>query len=115
MQGIELLAQMAANTPDKWAEVFFGLDQGQRFVVLIVAIGCVTGVICTVVGCVTGAVSSINKNRLDADLKRDMLDRGMAADEIAQVIESRPPEHFLDRWANSGGKKRRGCPPVQAC
>ena len=31
-----------------------------------------------------------NKNRLDDALKRELLDRGMSADEIATVVRARP-------------------------
>lgn len=105
MNEMMLLAQ---SVNDRWAEVFFGLDQGQRFVILIVAIGCVTGVICTVVGCATSAISSMQRHRLDAEMKRDMLDRGMSAEEIAVVVESKQPKDFLEHWAASCGKKKVG-------
>lgn len=105
MNEMMLLAQ---SVNDRWAEVFFGLDQNQRFVILIVAIGCVTGVICTVVGCATGAISSLQRQRLDAEMKREMLDRGMSAEEIAQVIESKQPKDFLEHWAASCRKKKVG-------
>lgn len=114
MQSLALIAQATTGSADRWADLLFGLDQTQRFVFLLVAFGCVTGVLCTLIGSVAGTASSIHRHRLDAELKRDMLDRGMNADEIARVIESRPPEHFLDRWANSGGRKRPVCPPVKA-
>jgi hypothetical protein len=105
MNELMLLAQTAT---DRWADTFFGLDQEQRFVILIIAIGCATGVICTVVGCVAGAASTMQRHRLDAELKRDMLDRGMSAEEVARVVESKQPKDFLDRWAASCGKKKVG-------
>ena len=114
LQIVPLLAQEAAVSTDIWAETFFGLDQEKRFVLMLVAIGCVTGVICTVVGCVSSAVSSIHRRRLDHDLKQDLLDRGMSADEVAQVVEASPPNDFLDRWASGSKKWARKCPPVRA-
>ena len=95
-------------------ETFFGLDQEKRFVLMLVAIGCTTGVICTVVGCVSSAVSSIHRRRLDHELKQDLLDRGMNADEVAQVVEASPPNDFLERWASGAKKWGRKCPPVRA-
>jgi hypothetical protein len=105
------LMPILAQSRDVWADSFFGLDEDYRFVLIITAIGCVTGVICTVVGCVSGAVSSIHRRRLDYELKQELLDRGMTADEVAQVVEASPPKDFLERWA-SGSKKwgRRGEP-----
>jgi hypothetical protein len=34
---------------------------------------------------------SARKTALEAELKRDMIARGMSADEICQVIQARPP------------------------
>ncbi len=36
-----------------------------------------------------GVIQSMYKNRLDAALKRDLLDRGLGADEIATIIGAR--------------------------
>jgi hypothetical protein len=107
---IALLEQAAvlAQATDPRAETFFGLDESKRFVLMIVAIGCVTGVICTVVGCVTGFASAMHRRKAETDLKRELLDRGMNADEIARVVESTQPTDFLERWAASCGKKKTG-------
>lgn len=105
---LSLLAQVEATQPaDAWSNHFFGLDQEQRFVILIIAIGCATGVICTVVGCITGMYNAIYRRRTEADLKRDMLDRGMSADDITKVIEAVPLEDGLQRWIASWGAKRK--------
>ena len=97
-----------AQATDPWAETFFGLDADKRFVLMIIAIGCATGVICTVVGCASGVASSIHRRRAETDLKRELLDRGMNADEIARVVESTQPTDFLERWAASCGRKKTG-------
>jgi hypothetical protein len=99
---------LLAQATDPWAGTFFGLDAEQRFVLMIIAIGCATGVICTIVGCATSAASTIHRQRLQAEMKHDMLDRGMSAEEIARVVESAPPDSFLDRWAAAQGKKKTG-------
>jgi hypothetical protein len=107
---IESLAHLStlAQAIDPWASTFFGLDPDKRFVLLIIVIGCGTGVICTVVGCLSGVISRMHRERLQADIKRELLDRGMTADEIARVVESSPPDSFLDRWAVACGKKKTG-------
>ncbi len=102
-----VFAQAASQAMDPWANTFFGLDESKRFVLMIVAIGCITGVFCTLVGCVSGAISSMHRRKLDHELKQELLDRGMTADEVARVVESSPPNDFLDRWAASCGKKRQ--------
>lgn len=104
---LEHVAVLAQAT-DPWAETFFGLDGDKRFVLMIVAIGCVTGVICTIVGCVSGAVTSVHRRQAETDLKRELLDRGMSAEEVARVVESSSPKDFLDRFAASCGKGKTG-------
>ena len=39
---------------------------------------------------VFGSLYKMHKNRLDDALKRELLDRGMSADEIATVVRARP-------------------------
>jgi hypothetical protein len=98
------LLPILAQATDPWANTFFGMDGDKRFVLMLVAIGCATGVICTVVACVSGAISSIHRHRLDHEIKQDLLDRGMTAEEVARVVEASPPKDFLERWASSRGK-----------
>ncbi|HEX3601328.1 MAG TPA: hypothetical protein VHU84_14345 [Lacipirellulaceae bacterium] len=84
------------------------LDHDQRFTLLVVTIGCATGVICTVTMFVLTTINSIHKRRVDAEMKREMLDRGMNADDIAKIIESAaPPEDGTQRWIASWARKRR--------
>ncbi len=97
-----------AQASDPWANTFFGLDAQQRFVLMLVVIGCATGVICSVVVFVSVALSSHHRRRLEHELKQDLLDRGMTAEEVARVVESTPPTDFLERWAASCNKKRTG-------
>jgi hypothetical protein len=100
-----LLAQ-AAN--DWWTDQFFGLDQEKRFVILILAIVFGTTIVISIAGIIGGTLSGMHRRRLEADMKQDMLDRGMTAEEVAQVVESTPPESFLDRWAAGQGKRKTG-------
>jgi hypothetical protein len=40
-------------------------------------------------------------------MKRDMIERGMSAEEITKIIESAsPPEDATERWSASWGKKK---------
>ena len=97
---------LAAGT-DPWAEFFFGLDESKRFVLMIVAIGCATGILITAVTSICGIVESVHRRRLETEMKREMLDRGMSAEEIARVVESAQPKDFLDRWAAGQGKGKK--------
>jgi hypothetical protein len=85
------------------------LDPGQRFALIVVIVGCATGVLCTLVVSITGTISSVHHRRLEADMKREMIDRGMSADEIAKVIEAAmPPEDATQRWIASWAKTKKG-------
>ena len=82
------------------ADLFTDINPDNRFVLMLVGIGCLTGIIISAVTIISGALQSVHRTRLEAELKRDMLDRGMSAEEIAKVIESSTPRDYLDRWAS---------------
>ena len=88
----------ATDVEQLWSARFFGLDQDQRFVLLIVTIGCATAIIIAALGIVLGVVGATQRRRLEAELKREMLDRGLMPDEITKVIEATAPKDALDRW-----------------
>jgi hypothetical protein len=99
----EFLMPLAAT--DAWSNTLFGLDSDERFVLVLVAIGCTTAVI-IVLSCVfAGVWSSVKHKRLEAELKQDMLDRGMSSEEIEQVIEATPKEG-IDSWIASWKKSK---------
>jgi len=101
-----LNSMLLAATDDPWAEEFLGFDPEQRFVIVIIVIGCALVLTISLAGILAGVVTTIHKRRTEEGLKRDMLDRGMSADEIAKVIESaRPPEDALGRLAANWCKK----------
>jgi|SRR5688572_7577087 len=107
LMGMLLLGQMPAET-DRWSGMFFGLDPDKRFVLLIVAIGCSVGIILGTLGILSGMINSIHRRRVEANMKRDMIERGMSADEIAKIIESvTPPEDATQRWIASWGKCKK--------
>jgi hypothetical protein len=98
---IPLLAAWATDT------VFDGLDPSKRFALIVVVIGCATGVICTLITFVSTTINSIHHRRVEADMKREMIERGMSADEITKVIEAAmPPEDATQRWIASWAKKK---------
>ena len=99
----EFLLPLAQS--DAWADSFFGLDAGERFVVVIVAIGCFTAVLIVLSSLFAGVWHSVKHKQIEAELKQDMLDRGMSAEEIEQVIEATPKEG-IDRWIASWKKNR---------
>ena len=59
-----------------------------NMIVLVVLIGSIAGVL-------TGIAAQIRKygcHRQDIDFKRELVDRGLAADEIERIVCAQPPE-----------------------
>jgi hypothetical protein len=81
-----------------------GFDSTQRFSIAIVGIGCVTMILVVLVSMLPIYWHKIKSDQIEADLKRDMLDRGMSADEIQKVIEA-TPQSGMDRLMGSWCKK----------
>lgn len=104
-----LIAQVSEARSDPWADAMFGLDPSMRFSLLVVAIGCLTGVIITVVCVVSSAISQAQQRRIETELKREMLDRGMSADEVAKVIKAsateEPPSYLGWLFASPFSRK----------
>ena len=94
-------AALAATTAieENWSATFFGLDQEQRFVLLIICVVGIPVLLIAIAGIISGTISAVHRRRMDADMKQDMLDRGMSSEEIARVIEASPPRDWLERWA----------------
>lgn len=88
--------------------VFSDLDPSKRFALLVVVVGCGTGVLCTLITSITGAVNSYHHRRVEADMKREMIERGMSADEIAKVVEAAmPPDDGPQRWITAWAKCKK--------
>jgi hypothetical protein len=95
---VAMLAQV-----DNWGNLFLGVDRDDRFPLLCVAIGCLVGII-AIIG---GVVNSMHRRNLAAAIKRDMIERGMSAEEIVRVIEAAaPPEDAAQLWIATSGRKK---------
>ena len=104
--GFLLLAQQSA--PDAWSETLFGLHPEQRAFLLFFAIGCTVALILGTLGIVSSTINKVHRRRVEMEMKRDMLDRGMSADEIATVIEAvTPPEDATQRWIASWACRKK--------
>ncbi len=100
--GTTLLAQATDAAGRVW-----GLDSEQIFWLLMAAIGAVALISFFLVLILPEMYSSIQRHRAEMDLKREMVERGMSADEIIKVIEAAPPlEGGMQRWLASWGKKK---------
>ena len=101
-----LLAQTPELPPDPWAETVLGFDPEQRFALIIVALGCATGLIITLACVISSALSHAHQRRLEIELKREMLDRGMSAEEVARVIETTVPDQTTNYLNAMFGRRK---------
>jgi hypothetical protein len=91
-----MLAQLTLES-----ESFFSdFSSEQRFVLSIIGLAGAMALVLVISGIVAGVWSAFKEKQIEADLKRDMLDRGMTPDEIQKVIEAKPRSGF-DKWWNS--------------
>lgn len=91
---------------DWLSDTFKELAPDKKFALIVVLVGCATGVACMAIGVFSSMLSSMHRRRLENDLKREMLDRGMSAEDIATVTEAiGPPEDATQRWIASWAKK----------
>ena len=96
------------NQGSSWSDMLSGMDADKRFVLLIIAIGCTLALFITLAGIIAGTIGSMHRRRAEMDLKREMIERGMSADEITKIIESAaPPEDATDRWIASWASKKK--------
>ena len=58
------------------------LDSGERTGLMVLSVVAVV----TIIVILAVTIYSMHKNRLDDSLKRELLDRGMSADEIATIM-----------------------------
>jgi hypothetical protein len=74
------------SVPSSIWEWLAALDSGERTGLTVMSIAAVV----FVVWMVLVTLYKIHKNRLDDALKRELLDRGMSADDIATVVRAQP-------------------------
>jgi sensor histidine kinase regulating citrate/malate metabolism len=74
------------QSPSTFSEWIDALDSGQR--TGMIALSIVAIVLVLAIFMIT--LYKVHKNRLEDALKRELLDRGMSAAEIAMVVRARP-------------------------
>lgn len=72
--------------PSSFWEWLAALSAGERFDVMVFGALSLT----LIVAVMFLTIYRIHKNRLDDALKRELLDRGMTADEIATIVRAQP-------------------------
>ena len=100
---------VAATAADPWSgSIFSGLDEDKRFVVILTVLGCATGALISTVSIVASSLGAIHRRRTEVELKREMLDRGMSAEEVEKVVEAAAPlEDATSRWIASWCKRKK--------
>jgi hypothetical protein len=78
-------------------EFFAKFNAGELIGFTAVAGGLLCGILCGVTGILMGCWEKIRLAEIAAALKRDMLNRGMSADEIRTVIEAGSKRSRKDR------------------
>jgi hypothetical protein len=77
------------STPSNFWEWTAALESGQRTGMIALSIAAIVFVISILLITIYG----MHKNRLQDSLKRELLDRGMSASEIAMVVRAKPGKH----------------------
>jgi Na+-transporting NADH:ubiquinone oxidoreductase subunit NqrC len=103
-----LLAQETVVRTDEWTGSFFGLDQEQRFILLILTIISFTLISIVISSIIATVYSGMHRRQAELELKQEMLDRDMSAEEIAEVIKAAPIEDLASRWVEGWKQKRKG-------
>jgi hypothetical protein len=93
---VQLLLAQEESVGSIASETFYGdFSSDQRFVLCLVGLGGIL-VLILILGLITAFIlESLKGKQIEADLKRDMLDRGMTPDEIQKVIQATPQ---IDKW-----------------
>jgi hypothetical protein len=74
------------TAPSQFWEWLNALSRGEGLIVIVVGMF----VLVMAIIFICGTVYKMHKNRLEDALKRELLERGMSADEIATVIGAKP-------------------------
>ena len=72
----------------------------------MVATICLIFAVASVIGSVVKQSRKFICHRQEIEFKREMLDRGMTAEEIEQVVEAKPKEG-VDRWIDTWKRKKK--------
>jgi mannitol-specific phosphotransferase system IIBC component len=91
MTGLFLVGQAYSSPGSFWEWIGF-MDPGMRFAVVFFAL--ISAVF--VIAIVAGVIYKVHKNRLEDALKRELLDRGMSAADIAMVVRAKPGTEQAD-------------------
>ncbi len=72
--------------PNNLWQFLMTFDAGERFPLAVVIIVFGTMLLIAIVAIVAGTIRSIHRHRLDDALKRELVERGMDAEEIERIV-----------------------------
>lgn len=75
-------------TPSNLWEFLMTFDPSMRFPLVIVSIVFGTVLLVIIVVIVATTITSVHKHRLEDALKRELVDRGMSAEEIERIVKA---------------------------
>jgi hypothetical protein len=90
---------MNAAPGNMW-DFFTNVQSGERFPLVVVIIVFGTMALILTVAIVAHTVKSIYRNRLEDALKRELVDRGFSADEIATILAAPAASRHLHSTGN---------------
>ena len=79
---------MQATPTNVW-QFLMTIDADERFPLAVVAIVFGTLLLVAFVAIIAGTIRSMHKHRLDDALKRELIERGMEAEEIERIVSAR--------------------------
>jgi hypothetical protein len=78
----------------------------EEWIALIVLASVVGGLIIGAIAVVTDYFRGRERDEMDATLKMEMLERGMSAQEIIDVLKATTSSYDAPRWAQGEGRRR---------
>lgn len=83
-------------------EMIQGLDPEKQFALIVICVGCFTGVFIALGVVTLSVVNSIHRRISEQNFKREMLSMGMSAEDIERVVEAAGP---LDEDSHRGSER----------
>jgi len=76
------------TVPQSFGEWMAAIQPDERFALCVVAIIFGTVLCVFTIGFISFTIRSIHRSRLETELKRELLDRGLSVDEVARIIQA---------------------------
>lgn len=87
------------------SDLLAGLTPDQHFVLILVMIGCGTGVLITLGIIFAATYGSVREKEYETDLKRELVAQGKSAEEIEKILK--PSDGFSRAIGEWGCRKKR--------